>query len=69
MAKWIPRTTLDDGQVIEGYMEDMTQSELISYANQLMRSNRKPEAREIMRYQHAKFVESYPIDPPPTKAA
>ena len=50
MAKWIPRTILDDEQVIEGYMEDMTQSELISYANHLMRSNRLREAKEIMRY-------------------
>lgn len=69
MAKWIPRTILDDEQVIEGYMEDMTQSELISYANHLMRSNRLREAKEIMRYQHAKFIDSCPIDPPPSEAA
>jgi hypothetical protein len=50
----IPRTQLDDGQIIEGQLGTMTQHELISYANQLYREKRPDEARDIMEYQHGR---------------
>jgi hypothetical protein len=50
------RIKLDDGQVIEGRLNEMTQRQLISYANHLYRSKRREEGREIMRYQHERFM-------------
>lgn len=62
---FIERIVLDDGQVIQGTLENLDKFQLISWANQLMRKNKKNEAQEIMRYQHRKFVKS---NPPPEAA-
>ncbi len=60
-------TTLDDGQVLSGPVGSLTQHELISLANQLLRENKKQEWRAIMEYQHEKFCKNLP--PLPPKAA
>ena len=59
--------TLDDGQVLSGPVGSLTQHELISLANQLLRENKKQEWRAIMEYQHSKFCKNLP--PLPPKAA
>ena len=59
--------TLDDGQVLSGPVGNLTQQELISLANQLLRENKKQEWRVIMDYQHRKFCKDLP--PLPPKAA
>lgn len=57
-------TTLDDGQVLSGPVGNLTQHELISLANQLLRENKKQEWRAIMEYQHFKFYKDLPAPPP-----
>ena len=52
--------TLDDGQVLSGPVGNLTQHELISLANQLLRENKKQEWRAIMEYQHRKFYKDLP---------
>ena len=52
--------TLDDGQVLSGPVGDLTQHELISLANQLLREEKKQEWRTIMEYQHRKFYKDLP---------
>lgn len=61
------KTTLDDGQVLSGPVGDLTQHELISLANQLLREKKAQEWRAIMEYQHRKFCKDLP--PLPPKAA
>ena len=62
--------TLDDGQVLSGPVGDLTQHELISLANQLLREEKKQEWRTIMEYQHRKFYKDLPpLSPLPPKAA
>ena len=53
-------TTLDDGQVLSGPVGNLTQHELISLANQLLREKKKQEWRAIMEYQHRKFYKDLP---------
>ena len=60
-------TTLDDGQVLSGPVGNLTQHELISLANQLLREKKEQEWRVIMEYQHSKFYKDLP--PLPPKAA
>jgi hypothetical protein len=60
MINDIPRTVLDDGQVIQGNLRALSQHQLISYANQLYRQKRKDEARDIMEFQHQKFHQRNP---------
>jgi hypothetical protein len=55
MTPSVPRTELDDGQTVEGQLDDLTQHQLIGYANQLYRSKRPDEARDVMEYQHERF--------------
>ena len=59
--------TLDDGQVLSGPVGSLTQHELISLANQLLRENKKQEWRAIMEYQSRKFCKD--LNPLPPKAA
>jgi hypothetical protein len=59
----VPRTELDDGQIVEGQLDAMSQHEIISYANQLYRSKRPEEARDVMEHQHERFYN------PPEEAA
>lgn len=62
--------TLDDGQVLSGPVGSLTQHELISLANQLLREKKEQEWRAIMDYQHSKFCKDLPPLPPlPPKAA
>jgi len=64
MINDIPRTVLDDGQVIQGNLRALSQHQLISYANQLYRQKRKDEARDIMEFQHQKFHHGKAPHPP-----
>ena len=62
--------TLDDGQVLSGPVGDLTQHELISLANQLLREKKTQEWRAVMEYQHRKFYKDLPpLSPLPPKAA
>ena len=61
------KTVLDDGQVLSGPVGDLTQHELISLANQLLREKKEQEWRVIMEYQHSKFCKD--LNPLPPKAA
>lgn len=54
------RLVLDDGQVIKGRLGDLTQYQLISLANQFLREKRADLWREIMQYQHRKFIAPLP---------
>lgn len=65
MGSILEKVVLDDGQVISGPVENLNQFELISWANQLYRQNKKQEARAIMAYQHKRFMST----PVPPKAA
>ena len=49
------RQVLDDGQVIKGKIGDLTQRQVISLANQLMRNKNEAHAHLLMQYQHKKF--------------
>ncbi len=64
MQLMIPHTVLDDGQVIEGRLDALTQYQIISYANQLYRAKFKKEADVLMRYQHEKFYSPNPPELP-----
>ena len=64
MTHSVPRVELDDGQIVEGRLNAMTQHQLISYANHLYRSKRQEEGHEIMRYQHERFHRPEPPEPP-----
>lgn len=55
---------LDDGQVIDGEIGNLTQHEIISLANQLHRNENYEHATLLMQYQHTKFLTN-----PPQKAA
>ena len=59
--------TLDDGQVLSGPVCDLTQHELISLANQLLREEKKREWLAVMEYQHKKFHKN--LSPTPPKVA
>ena len=61
------KITLDDGQVLSGPVGDLTQHELLSLANQLLREKKTQEWRAIMEYQHSKFCKDF--NPLPPKAA
>ena len=56
--------TLDDGQVLSGPVGNLTQHELISLANQLLREKKEQEWRAIMEYQHSKFCKDLNLLPP-----
>jgi hypothetical protein len=62
------RLTLDDGQVIKGKIGGLTQHQIISLANQLMRSNNKAHGNLLMQYQHKKFWQEAPSTFPPQAA-
>ena len=68
MLQEFPSLTLDDGQVIQGKFGDLTQYQLISLANQLLRASNERDWRLVMQYQHAKFHQSPPIKPTPIAA-
>lgn len=65
MSTLLDKIILDDGQVLSGRVCDLTQHELISLANQLLREKKTQEWRKIMEYQHKKFCS----DNSPPKAA
>lgn len=52
--------TLDDGQVINDKLINLTRSQIISVANQYRRNKQRAIADKLMQYQH----EEIPIDPP-----
>ena len=52
--------TLDDGQIIEGKFGDLTQHQLLSLANQLLRADNWRDARLVLAYQHTKFHQNSP---------
>lgn len=52
--------TLDDGQIIEGKFGDLTQHQLLSLANQLLRADNWRDARLVLAYQHTKFYQNSP---------
>jgi len=58
---------LDDGQVIDGKIGDLTQHQVISLANQLMRNKNEEHAYLLMQYQHTRFHQN--SSPFPDKAA
>lgn len=68
MSPYIPRPTtfpldpirLDDGQIIEGKFMDLSQHQLLSLANQLLRADNWPHARLVFEYQYAKFHSTSP---------
>jgi len=47
--------TLDDGQVINDKISNLTHSQIISVANQYRRARQRTIADELMFYQHKKF--------------
>ena len=58
------RVVLDDGQVIKGKIGELTQSQIISLANQLMRNKNEEHGYLLMQYQHKKFwQEETPLPP------
>ncbi len=59
---------LDDGQVIKGKIGDLTQHQVISLANQLVRGNNKAHGNLLMQYQHKKFWQETPSIFPPQAA-
>jgi hypothetical protein len=58
------RQVLDDGQVIKGKIGDLTQHQVISLANQLMRGKNEAHAYLLMQYQHKKFWQEETSLPP-----
>ena len=58
------RLVLDDGQIIKGKIGDLTQHQVISLANQLMRNKNKEHAYLLMQYQHKKFWQEETPFPP-----
>ena len=52
--------TLDDGQVINDKLSNLTRTQIISIANQYRRNKQRAIADKLMRYQH----EEIPFDPP-----
>jgi len=52
--------TLDDGQVINDKLINLTRSQIISVANQYHRIRCISTADELMRYQHKKFSTNSP---------
>lgn len=47
--------TLDNGQVINDKLSNLTREQIISVANQYRRARQKSIADELMIYQHNKF--------------
>jgi hypothetical protein len=58
------RQVLDDGQVIKGKIGDLTQHQIISLANQLMRGKNEAHGYLLMQYQHRKFWQQEAPFPP-----
>jgi hypothetical protein len=58
------RQVLDDGQVIKGKIGDLTQHQVISLANQLMRGKNEAHAHLLMQYQHKRFHQNNSPFPP-----
>lgn len=52
--------TLDDGQVINNKLSNLTRAQIISVANQYRRARQKSIADELMLYQHNKFSTNSP---------
>ena len=49
------QVTLDDGEVINDTLNNLTRRQIISLANQYRRARQRAIADELMVYQHNKF--------------
>lgn len=64
MGNYIHNLELDDGQVLNGELKDLTHHELLSLANHFLRRRQKPQYLAVMQYQHKKFIAPHQPSPP-----